>query len=195
MHSTAMGGANFVLHSAGWMEGGLVTGFEKLVIDADRLGAYQKLLGGIDTDDNALGTNAYEDVEPAGHFLGSAHTMRNYETAYYDAVLSDSESFEQWTERGGKDTAQRAFERWNRCSTNIRHRRSTMRSTGRSPTMSKRKNGTCPTPGTERRGKRNQKMQSHAKVVIIGGGVSAARSCFTLPSSAGATSCSWNATN
>ncbi|WP_136657800.1 trimethylamine methyltransferase family protein [Nitratireductor sp. XY-223] len=114
MHSTAMGGANFVLHSAGWMEGGLVTGFEKLVIDADRLGAYQKLLGGIDTDDNALGTNAYEDVEPAGHFLGSAHTMRNYETAYYDAVLSDSESFEQWTERGGKDTAQRAFERWNR---------------------------------------------------------------------------------
>ncbi len=113
MHSTVMGGANFVLHSAGWLEGGLVTGFEKLVIDADRLGAYHKLLAGIDTDDNALGTDAYTDVEPAGHFLGSAHTMRNYETAYYDAVLSDSESFEQWTERGGKDTAERAFERWN----------------------------------------------------------------------------------
>ncbi|MEX3011020.1 trimethylamine methyltransferase family protein [Hoeflea sp. TYP-13] len=114
MHSTVMGGANFVLHSAGWLEGGLVTGFEKLMIDADRLGAYQKLLGGVAVDDNALGANAYEDVEPAGHFLGSAHTMQNYETAYYDAVLSDSESFEQWTERGSKDTAQRAFERWNR---------------------------------------------------------------------------------
>ena len=113
MHSTVMGGANFVLHSAGWLEGGLVTGFEKLVIDADRLGAYHKLLAGVETDDNALGTDAYADVEPAGHFLGSAHTMRNYETAYYDAVLSDSESFEQWTERGGKDTAERAFERWN----------------------------------------------------------------------------------
>lgn len=113
MHSTVMGGANFVLHSAGWLEGGLVTGFEKLVIDADRLGAYHKLLAGIDTDDNALGTNAYEDVEPAGHFLGSNHTMQNYETAYYDAVLSDSESFEQWSERGGKDTATRAYERWN----------------------------------------------------------------------------------
>ena len=113
MHSTALGGANFVMHSAGWLEGGLVTGFEKLVIDADRLGAYQKLLAGVATDDNALGTSAYDDVEPAGHFLGSAHTMQNYETAYYDAVLSDSESFEQWTERGSKDTAQRAFERWN----------------------------------------------------------------------------------
>ncbi|MEM6461532.1 MAG: trimethylamine methyltransferase family protein [Pseudomonadota bacterium] len=114
MHSTALGGANFVLHSAGWLEGGLVTGFEKLVIDADRLGAYQKLLGGIEVDDNAVGSIAYDDVEPAGHFLGSAHTMQNYETAYYDAVLSDSESFEQWSEHGGKDTAQRAFERWNR---------------------------------------------------------------------------------
>lgn len=113
MHSTVMGGANYVLHSAGWLEGGLTTGFEKLVIDADRLGAYQKLLGGIDLDDNSLGRTAYEDVEPAGHFLGSAHTMANYETAYYDAVLSNSDSFEQWSDDGAKDTERRAFERWN----------------------------------------------------------------------------------
>lgn len=113
MHSTAMGGANFVLHSAGWLEGGLTTGFEKLIIDADRLGGYQKLLGGIDLDDNGLGRNAYDDVEPAGHFLGSAHTMANYETAYYDAQMSNSDSFEQWEEDGSKDTERRAFERWN----------------------------------------------------------------------------------
>ena len=53
-------------------------------------------------------------VEPGSHFLGCGHTMANYETAFFDATLSDSESFEQWTERGSKDTAQRAFERWNR---------------------------------------------------------------------------------
>jgi trimethylamine--corrinoid protein Co-methyltransferase len=64
-------------------------------------------------DDNALGRGAYDDVEPAGHFLGSSHTMANYETAYYDAVLSDSESCESWEERGSKDTAERAYERWN----------------------------------------------------------------------------------
>ncbi|MEM9277858.1 MAG: trimethylamine methyltransferase family protein [Pseudomonadota bacterium] len=112
MHSTAMGGAHFVLHSAGWLEGGLSTGYEKLLIDADRLGAYQKLLGGLDLDDNAIGKSAYDDVEPAGHFLGSAHTMANYETAYYDAAMSNSDSFEQWEEDGAKDTEKRAFERW-----------------------------------------------------------------------------------
>jgi trimethylamine--corrinoid protein Co-methyltransferase len=39
--------------------------------------------------------------------------MANYETAYYDAVLSDSNNVEQWEEAGSKDMAQRAYERWN----------------------------------------------------------------------------------
>lgn len=114
MLSTVMGGANYVLHAAGWLEGGLCTGYEKLILDADRLGAYQVLLEGLPTDDNALGKTAYDDVEPAGHFLGSAHTMANYETAYYDATMSDSESCEQWEERGAKDSQRRAYERWNK---------------------------------------------------------------------------------
>lgn len=113
MLSTALGGANFVLHAAGWLEGGLATGYEKLVLDADRLGAYQVMLSGLALDDNALARGAYHEVEPSGHFLGSSHTMANYETAYYDAVLSDSESVEQWEEQGAKDSARRAFERWN----------------------------------------------------------------------------------
>ena len=113
MFSTALGGANFVLHAAGWLEGGLCTGFEKLVIDADRLGAYQVMLAGLPMDDNALARDAYSEVEPAGHFLGCSHTMANYETAYYEALLSDSNNVEQWEEEGSKDTAQRAYERWN----------------------------------------------------------------------------------
>lgn len=114
MMSTVLGGANFVLHAAGWLEGGLSTGYEKLVQDADRLGAYQVMLSGLPLDDNAMARDAYKEVQPAGHFLGCAHTMANYETAYYDAKLSDSESFEQWQERGSKDSARRAYERWNR---------------------------------------------------------------------------------
>ena len=113
MLSTALGGANFVLHAAGWLEGGLCTGYEKLVIDADRLGAYQVMLGGLPLDDNALARDAYAEVEPSGHFLGCAHTMANYETAYYDAKLSDSENVESWEEQGSKDTARRAYDRWN----------------------------------------------------------------------------------
>ncbi len=112
MLSTALTGAHFVLHAAGWLEGGLVTDYEKLVLDADRLGAYQVMLRGMPLDENALARDAYREVEPAGHFLGCAHTMANYETAFYDAKLSDSESFEQWTERGERDAAARAHERW-----------------------------------------------------------------------------------
>ena len=62
--------------------------------------------------DNGLGKSAYEDVEPAGHFLGSGHTMANYTTAFYEPALSDSENVESWEERGAKDMNQRAFERW-----------------------------------------------------------------------------------
>lgn len=114
MHSTALAGANFVLHSAGWLEGGLCTGFEKLIMDADRLGGYQKLLGqGLVTDEDAFARDAYEEVAPGGHFLGSAHTMRNYQDAFYEPKLSDSENVESWEEGGSKDMRQRAYERWN----------------------------------------------------------------------------------
>lgn len=113
MLSTVLGGANFVLHAAGWLEGGLSTGYEKLVLDADRLGAYAVALRGMAVDDNALGADAYADVEPGGHFLGSAHTLANYTTAFYEAKLSNSDSVEQWEEQGSKDAARRAYDRWN----------------------------------------------------------------------------------
>ena len=113
MHSTMLAGANYVLHAAGWMEGGLCTGFEKLVMDADRLGSYQKLLGGLEVDDNSLARDAYEEVDAGGHFLGSSHTMRNYKTAFYEPALSDSENVESWEEKGSTDMRTRAYERWN----------------------------------------------------------------------------------
>ena len=114
MHSTMMAGANFVLHAAGWLEGGLCTGFEKLVMDADRLGSYQKILGqGLDMSKDAFAEDAYEEVAPGGHFLGSAHTMRNYQTAFYEPALSNSENVESWEEAGSKDMRVRAHERWN----------------------------------------------------------------------------------
>ncbi len=113
MLSTALGGAHFVIHAAGWLEGGLTTSFEKLIQDADRLGGYQKMMGGLDYDENALARDAYAEVEPSGHFLGCGHTMRNYETAYYEAVMSDNDNVENWEEAGAKDSERRAYERWN----------------------------------------------------------------------------------
>lgn len=113
MHSTMLAGANFVLHSAGWLEGGLCTGFEKLVMDADRLGAYQKVLGqGLDVSEEALARDAYSEVAAGGHFLGCGHTMRNYQDAFYAPKLSDSENVESWEEGGNFDMRKRAHGRW-----------------------------------------------------------------------------------
>ncbi len=114
MHSTVMGGSNFTLHAAGWLEGGLATGYEKLIMDADRLGGYQKLMAGLDLDEDQFARDAYREVEPGGHFLGSAHTMRHYQNAFYDATLSDSENVESWEEKGSPDMRQRAFYKWNK---------------------------------------------------------------------------------
>ena len=114
MHSTMLAGSNYTLHAAGWLEGGLSTGFEKLIMDADRLGSYQKFLGqGLDLGADAFARDAYEQVAPGGHFLGSDHTMRNYQSAFYEPKLSDSENVESWEEGGSKDMRKRAFERWN----------------------------------------------------------------------------------
>ncbi|TCL08387.1 trimethylamine--corrinoid protein Co-methyltransferase [Shimia isoporae] len=113
MHSTMLAGANFVLHSAGWLEGGLCTGFEKLIMDADRLGSYQKVLSqGLDVSNEAMARDAYGEVGPGGHFLGCGHTMRNYQTAFYEPALSDSENVESWEEGGSLDMRARAFAKW-----------------------------------------------------------------------------------
>lgn len=114
MHSTVMAGSNFTLHAAGWLEGGLATGYEKLVMDADRLGAYQKLMSGLDMQADQFARDAFQEIEPGGHFLGSSHTLRHYQTAFYDAGLSDSENVESWEEKGSLDMRERAYRKWNK---------------------------------------------------------------------------------
>ena len=107
-----MAGTNYVLHAAGWLEGGLTMGYEKLVLDLDRLGVMAKLLRGLALDDNAFAMEAFREVGIGKHFLGSAHTLANYETAYFEPDLADANSFEQWRDAGEKDAERRAYERW-----------------------------------------------------------------------------------
>ena len=107
-----MSGTNFVLHAAGWLEGGLVMDYEKLVLDNDRLGMMHVLLRGLSLDDNAFALDGFREVGPGNHFLGSAHTLANYESAYYEATFGDSASWEQWHEEGELDARQRANADW-----------------------------------------------------------------------------------
>src|SRR5690606_13029978 len=106
-------GANFILHSAGFVDGLLAMSYEKFVMDTDFCGALHAYLKGVEVDDNALAYDAFEEVGPGSHFLGSQHTLRNYTTAFWDSELSDNEPFEKWSEEGGStDMATRANRKW-----------------------------------------------------------------------------------
>ncbi|KQW31528.1 trimethylamine methyltransferase [Rhizobium sp. Root274] len=105
-------GANFILHSAGFVDGLLAMSYEKFVMDTDFCGALHSYLAGVVVDDNTLAMDAFEEVGPGSHFLGCAHTMRNYQTAFWDSALSDNEPFEKWSEAGSTDMAMRANARW-----------------------------------------------------------------------------------
>jgi trimethylamine---corrinoid protein Co-methyltransferase len=107
---TLLAGTNFVLHAAGWLEGGLVSSFDKFVMDVDQCAMAQRFADGIDISENGQALDAIREVRGAGqtHFLGSAHTRRNFETAFYRSMVADNNSFEQWLAEGEQRTEQKA---------------------------------------------------------------------------------------
>ena len=111
MIPTVMARTNFVLHAAGWLENGLVSGYEKFVLDCEILGMLHTWARGVDLSDEAFAMDAFAEVPPGGHFLGTAHTMRHFRDAFYRAELFDYNSAEQWELNGGHDTYDRASAR------------------------------------------------------------------------------------
>ena len=103
-----LAGAHFVMHGAGWLEGGLTASFEKMVVDAEIISSMTALTRPITIDDDTLAVSAIEDVGPGGHFFGAAHTLARYESAFYAPLLSDWRNFGAWTDAGAPDTTQRA---------------------------------------------------------------------------------------
>ena len=111
-HNAALlGGVNFMLHSCGWLEGGLVSSFEKFVMDADQLGALHQLAKGVAVDENAQALDAIEEVGPGGHYLGCAHTQKNFKEAFWRSDVLDYKPFETWDEEGARDTMLLAAQR------------------------------------------------------------------------------------
>ncbi|MBP6487258.1 MAG: trimethylamine methyltransferase family protein [Ilumatobacteraceae bacterium] len=108
MMSALLCGANFILHSAGWLEGGLAMGYEKFMMDLDLCGAAHTYLKGVSLDDDQFALDGFAEVGPGKHFFGSQHTLRHYETAFYEPALSDNNSFEQWRDAGEPTSEQRA---------------------------------------------------------------------------------------
>ena len=112
MLAAIQAGANFLLHSAGFLDGLLSMSYEKFVLDVDVCGALHAYAKGVPVDDNQLAVDAFAEVGPGNHFFGSSHTLANYETAYWESQMSDNDPWETWSERGSLDAATRANRRW-----------------------------------------------------------------------------------
>ena len=114
MMSAVQSGANYILHSAGFLDGLLSMSYEKFVMDCDMAGALHAYLRGVDVNEDTLGVEALAQFGPGEHLFGTEHTLRHYQTAYWDSELNDDRTFETWSETGEEDYATRANARWKR---------------------------------------------------------------------------------
>ncbi len=105
-------GANFILHSAGFLDGLLSMSYEKFMLDADLCGALHTYLDGVVVDENQLAEASFAEVGPGNHFFGAGHTLANYEHAYWESETADNKPFEQWEAEGSSDAASRANRLW-----------------------------------------------------------------------------------
>jgi trimethylamine--corrinoid protein Co-methyltransferase len=112
MLPTFLAGANFVLHAAGWLEAGLVSCYEKFIVDIEILRQLKHEFTPLEFDEESLAFGAHEEVGAGGHFLGAAHTLERFRECFYRPLLSSTENFERWQKNGGRDAAERAGEIW-----------------------------------------------------------------------------------
>ena len=108
LNMALLAGVNFMLHACGWLEGGLVSSYEKFVMDADQLGTLHHLAQGVMMDENAQAMAAIREVGPGAHYLGCEHTQANFKTAFWRSDLFDYKPFETWDEEGARDTQELA---------------------------------------------------------------------------------------
>jgi trimethylamine--corrinoid protein Co-methyltransferase len=109
---TFLAAPNFVMHSAGWLEGGLVSCYEKFIVDIELLKMLRYEFTPLEIDEASLAFGAHEEVGAGGHFLGAAHTLERFRECFYRPLLSSTENFDKWQRNGGRDTTERAGEIW-----------------------------------------------------------------------------------
>ena len=112
MMSAVQSGANYILHSAGFLDGLLSMSYEKFILDADLCGALHAYLKGFEVNEDTLGFDALAEGGPGEHLFSTQHTLRHYQTAYWDSAVDDHQPWETWDEKGGIDAASRANARW-----------------------------------------------------------------------------------
>jgi trimethylamine---corrinoid protein Co-methyltransferase len=109
---TFLAGTNFVMHSAGWLESGLVSCYEKFIVDVEMLRMLEHVFQPLQINEETLAYGAHQEVGQGGHFLGAAHTLERFRECFYRPLLSSTENYERWMRNGGNDAAARASDIW-----------------------------------------------------------------------------------
>jgi trimethylamine--corrinoid protein Co-methyltransferase len=107
-----LGGCHFVLHAAGWLEGGLTASYEKFILDVEMLQMFAELFQPVPASSDDIGIEAVAEVGPGGHFFSAAHTMQRYRDAFYTPIVSDWRNYGQWFDDGAKTATERASTVW-----------------------------------------------------------------------------------
>lgn len=103
---------NFVLHAAGWLESGLVSSYEKFVMDVEIVRMMQVFLRGIALDQEGLALDAFAEIGPGGYFFGAEHTMRHFRDAFYRPLIADVQNYVRWEQKGAETADVRANRVW-----------------------------------------------------------------------------------
>jgi len=102
--------ANIIFHSAGWLESGLVCSLEKFILDVEGLAMMHHFLSGLQINDETLAFDSIAEVGPGGHHFGTTHTLNRYRNAFYQPIVSDRRSYDNWSDDGAADAYQRAYQ-------------------------------------------------------------------------------------
>jgi trimethylamine--corrinoid protein Co-methyltransferase len=112
MFPAMLAGANYVMHAAGWLESGLVSSYEKFIVDIEILRMLEATFAPLEIDEHSLAFDAHTEVGSGGHFLGAVHTLERFRTCFYRPLLSSTENYERWLRNGGRDATERGGEIW-----------------------------------------------------------------------------------
>jgi len=90
----AMSGANYIHDAAGLTEFDLTVSYEKLVMDDEILGMCQRVLRGIEVNDDTLATELMIEKGPGGNFLAEEHTVRHMREEFFFPTLANRDKRE-----------------------------------------------------------------------------------------------------
>ncbi len=110
--ATYLSACDLVLHAAGWLETGLTTSYEKLVLDLEVISMLEVMRGGIAFDDEHFALDAIKDEGPGGMFLAAPHTLEHFREWVFMSPLFRSDAYVNWVKQGQPTADQRATALW-----------------------------------------------------------------------------------